>query len=76
MSKYFLQSENKTTQFFVYVGLFLFVFGLARLGDENYSFEKNQRAYYMISVAIFSLLFSFYRVQKERSLENNKNEDK
>ena len=73
MRKYILSSENKITKIFIFIGMFLFVFGIAKLGNEDYTFEKNQRAYYMILVAVISLLISFYRVRKERALENNEN---
>jgi hypothetical protein len=70
MSRYILKTDNKTTQFFVYVGIFLFAFGIARFDTENISFEHNERAYFMFLAALISLVFSYFRIRKERALQN------
>ena len=68
-----MKSDNKTTQFFIYVGIFLCTFGIAKFNTNNFSFSENLRAYCMILAGFASILFSYYRIRKEKAVDNNGN---
>ncbi len=61
-----MRPRSKTTQLFIYIGIFMCTFGIARLNTANVSFEENQSAYGMILIGVISIVYSYYRNSKEK----------
>jgi|GEM_PF-6928832 len=66
-----MKSANKTTQFFIFLGIFMTTFGIAKFDASNLSLDHNQRSYFMFSIAVISLIIAYVRLRKEKSVKTD-----
>lgn len=69
-----MRPKNKTTQLFLYIGIFLCVFGITRFDTSDLSFGMNGRAYWMFIVGAISIIHAYYRNGKEKQNDRQEKE--
>ena len=69
-----MRPKTKTTQLFIYIGIFSCTFGIAKFNTNDISYQENQRAYWMILVGAISIFYAYYRNSKEKDSDKNEND--
>ena len=62
-----MKTENKVTNFFIYLGIILLTVVLLSVDLDDFSIECNKKSYLKIIVAIVLFVISFYRIQNEKN---------